>query len=123
MVRRVTMAVLAVSLMARVALAENDNWAIEAGWGALSVVTNLVYMPAKLIYGAIGGFVGALALGVTAGDVDTAKGVWSPTMGGHYVVTASQLRGEEPLLFVGPSYYKSCEPVAAAQWTDSARNQ
>ena len=86
-------------------------------------MTNLAYMPAKLIYGAVGGFVGALALGVTAGDVDTAKGVWSPTMGGHYVVTAPMLRGEEPVLFVGPSYYKSCEPVAATQWTDSARNQ
>lgn len=122
MVRRITMAVLAVSLMARVALAENDNWGTEAGWGALAVVTNLVYMPAKLIYGAVGGFVGALALGVTAGDLDTAKGVWSPTMGGHYVVTAPMLRGEEPLLFVGPSYYKTEEPVAA-QWTDSARNK
>ena len=59
------------------------------------------------------------ALGVTAGDIDTAKGVWSPTMGGHYVVTANMLRGEEPLHFVGPSYYKTCE-AATGQWTDSA---
>lgn len=122
MVRRVTMAVLAVSLMARVAVAQNDNYAIDAGWGLLATVTNLVYMPTKIVYGLIGGLVGAMTLAVTAGDIDTAKGVWSPTLGGHYVVTAGMLRGEEPLLFVGPSYYKTCEPVAA-QWTDSARNK
>jgi hypothetical protein len=117
------MAVLAASLMARVAVAEGDSYAVDAGWGLLATVTNVVYMPAKIVYGLLGGLVGALTLGVTGGDIDTAKGVWSPTLGGHYVVTASMLRGEEPLLFVGPSYYKSCEPVAAQQWTDSARNQ
>jgi hypothetical protein len=116
------MAVLAVSLMVRVAMADNDSYAVDAGWGVLATVTNLVYMPAKIVYGMFGGLIGAMTLGITGGDLDTAKGVWSPTLGGHYVVTAGMLRGEEPILFVGPSYYKTCEPVAA-QWTDSARNQ
>lgn len=117
MVRRSAAVVVAVSLFANVAMAEGDYLA-EAGFGVLATVTNIVYMPTKVLYGLLGGLVGAMALGVTGGDIDTAKGVWSPTLGGHYVVTASMLRGEEPLLFVGPSYYKSCDPVAG-QWTDS----
>ncbi len=121
MVRRIALAVVAMVLMARVAVAES-NYLADAGWGTLATLTNIVYMPTKIVYGLVGGLVGALALGVTAGDLDTAKGVWSPTMGGHYVVTANMLRSEEPLLFVGPSYYKSCEPVAA-QWTDSTTSQ
>jgi hypothetical protein len=107
MVRRVLVAVLALNLMVSVALAEDDSYAVDAGWGVLATVTNLVYMPTKIVYGMFGGLIGALTLGVTAGDIDTAKGVWSPTLGGHYVVTAGMLRGEEPLLFVGPSHYKT----------------
>lgn len=121
MVRRVAVAVVAMSFVARVAVAES-NYLADAGWGTLATLTNIVYMPSKIVYATLGGFVGALALGVTAGDIDTAKGVWSPTMGGHYVVTAAMLRNEEPLLFVGPSYYKTCEPVAA-QWTEPASGQ
>lgn len=121
MIRRIAMAVMAMTLMARVAVADS-NYAAEAGWGLLATLTNIVYMPTKIVYGMLGGLVGTMALGVTAGDIDTAKGVWSPTLGGHYVVTADMLRNQEPLLFVGPSYYKTCEPVAA-QWTDSASGQ
>jgi len=121
MVRRIAVAAVAMSLVARVAVAEG-NYLEDAGWGMLATLTNVVYMPTKIVYGLLGGLVGTLALGVTAGDIDTAKGVWSPTMGGHYVVTASMLRNEEPLLFVGPSYYKTCDPVAA-QWTESATGQ
>ena len=118
MVRRIAVAVVAMSLVANVAVAEGD-YLEQAGWGILATLTNIVYMPGKIVYGLFGGFVGALALGVTGGDIDTAKGVWSPTMGGHYVVTPSQLRGQEPLLFVGPSYYKTCE-AATGQWTESS---
>ena len=117
MVRRFAAAAVAVILLANVAMAESDYLA-EAGFGVLATVTNIVYMPVKILYGTLGGLIGAMALGVTGGDIDTAKGVWSPTLGGHYVVTASMLRGEEPLLFVGPSYYKTCDPVAG-QWNDS----
>jgi hypothetical protein len=117
MARRIAAAIVAVGLFANVAVAE-DDYLVDFGFGALATVTNLVYMPAKIIYGTVGGLVGVTALGVTGGDIDTAKGVWSPTLGGHYVVTANMLRGEEPVLFVGPTYYKSCESVAG-RWTDS----
>lgn len=117
MARKFMTTILGTILFANVAVAEGD-YAVDAGYGVLATAVNLVYMPTKIVYGILGGLVGAMTLAVTGGDLDTAKGVWSPTLGGHYVVTASMLRNEEPLLFVGPSYYKTCDPVAE-QWTDS----
>jgi hypothetical protein len=36
---------------------------------------------------------------VTLGDVQTAKRIWQPTLGGTYVLTPAILKGEEPLIF------------------------
>jgi hypothetical protein len=73
----------------------------DAGWGALSVLTNLVYMPAKLVYATLGGLTGGLVYGLTAGDLQTAQAVWTTTMGGTYVVTPGMLQGQEPIAFSG----------------------
>jgi len=73
----------------------------DAGWGTLTALTNVVYMPAKIIYATIGGLTGGLAYGLTAGDYQTAETVWVTTMGGNYVVTPGMLRGEESLSFAG----------------------
>jgi hypothetical protein len=73
----------------------------DAGWGALTVLTNVVYMPAKLIYATVGGLTGGIALGLTGGDMQTAETVWVTSMGGNYVVTPGMLRGEEVLAFTG----------------------
>src|SRR5262245_7550927 len=45
----------------------------QVGWGALTVVSNLVYVPAKLAYAGLGGLTGGLALGLTGGDMTTAQ--------------------------------------------------
>src|SRR5262245_39042100 len=73
----------------------------DAGWGALTVLTNVVYMPVKLVYATLGGFTGACALGLTGGDMQTAQNVWVTSMGGTYVVTPGMLRGEEVIAFTG----------------------
>jgi hypothetical protein len=73
----------------------------DAGWGALTVLSNVVYMPAKLVYATVGGITGGLALGLTAGNMDTAESIWVTSMGGNYVVTPSMLRGEEAIAFSG----------------------
>lgn len=80
------------------------DFASDAGYGLLATVVNVAYMPAKILYAGFGGLVGGLAYLTTAGDIDTAQGVWSPTVGGDYVVTGSMLRGEQPILFVGPTF-------------------
>jgi len=73
----------------------------EAGWGALTVFTNVIYMPAKLVYATLGGITGGLAFALTGGDTQTAETVWVTTMGGTYVVTPNMLRGEDAIAFSG----------------------
>jgi hypothetical protein len=73
----------------------------DAGWGALTVLTNVVYMPVKLVYATLGGLTGACALGLTGGDMQTAENVWVTSMGGTYVVTPGMLQGQEVIAFTG----------------------
>ncbi len=95
-----------VFLLAQASLAqakETHYWG-DAGWGVLAVVANVVYMPVKIVYAGLGTLTGGLAYLLTVGDTETANKVWSPSIGGSYVVTPSMLRGDEPVLFNGPSY-------------------
>jgi hypothetical protein len=64
--------------------------------------TNLLYVPAKLGYAAIGTVIGGAVL-VLAHDREVAAEVWWPSLGGDYFVSAPQLRGEEPIHFMGSS--------------------
>ena len=73
----------------------------DAGWGTLTVLTNVVYMPAKIIYATAGGLTGAFALALTGGDMATAETVWVTTMAGTYVVTPTMLQGQDPIAFTG----------------------
>ena len=73
----------------------------DAGWGMLTVLTNVVYMPVKLVYATLGGLTGACALGLTGGDMQTAENVWVTSMGGTYVITPGMLQGQEVIAFTG----------------------
>ena len=73
----------------------------DAGWGSLTVLSNMVYMPAKLAYSMLGGVTGGLAFALTAGDLETAETVWVTTMGGTYVITPRMLQGEDAIAFAG----------------------
>jgi hypothetical protein len=108
MVRRIVLVALLVCLCSRVTFAQNnDDYGSDAGYGALAVAANLFYMPAKVVYALLGGLTGGLAYCLTVGDLDTAESVWSPSLGGTYVVTPAMLRGDQPVLFSGPSYSKN----------------
>jgi hypothetical protein len=78
----------------------SDTWSM-VGWGALTGLSNLVYIPAKLAYAVLGGVTGGLALGLTGGDVDTATGIWKPSLGGDYFLTPGMIQGEESFSFAG----------------------
>lgn len=110
MVRKMVVVVVALCLLAQTGYAATDKegsyWS-DAGYGTLSVFANLLYMPVKFVYGGLGLITGSLAYVLTVGDSDTAQRVWSPSLGGTYVVTPSMLRGDDPLLFNGPSYSKN----------------
>ncbi len=103
--RRLALIAVVLCLRFQVAWADGD-YPSEAGYGVLAVATNLLYMPAKLIYATLGGLTGSLAYLLTVGDLDTAESIWSPSLGGTYVVCAKMLRSEEPISFSGASHSK-----------------
>lgn len=120
MVRMVVLVAVTVGLCAQLAVAEIQEsgttgapasvssqsiWS-DAGYGSLAVLSNVLYMPAKIVYGTLGLVTGSLAYLLTVGDADAAQTIWDPSLGGSYVVTTAMLRGQEPLLFSGPSHEK-----------------
>jgi hypothetical protein len=86
---------------------EEPSAAASLGWGMASVGTNLLYMPGKMVYALVGGLVGLMAWGVSAGNTDVAMGILQPALSGTWAVTPDMLRGEQPILFIGPSYESS----------------
>lgn len=110
MVRKVILIVVLLCALAQTARAlasdeESTYWG-DAGFGTVAVFANIFYMPVKMVYAGFGLITGSLAYVVTVGDAETAQKVWSPSLGGTYVVTPSMVRGDEPLLFNGKSYSK-----------------
>lgn len=106
MVRRMMLIVVVCCLWFRVAGAETTTertYGSEAGYGILAVTANILYMPAKVVYAFLGGLTGSMAYLLTVGSLDTAESIWSPSLGGTYVVTPAMLRNEEPILFSGAS--------------------
>src|SRR5947208_9031287 len=94
-------AVLALGACLGTATPARAGYLEDAGWGTLTVLTNVVYMPAKITYAVLGGLTGGFAFALTGGDLKTAETVWVTSMGGTYVVTPGMLQGEEPIVFTG----------------------
>jgi hypothetical protein len=88
----------------RVPAEEQDHqYATDFGMGLGALGVNLFYMPAKLVYSLLGGITGSFAYGLTGGNLNIGRAIWKPTLGGTYVVTPRMLRGQEPILFSGPT--------------------
>lgn len=83
------------------AAAQSDSAGSEAGFGILAGLCSLVYAPVKVVYALGGGLVGGFAWIFSAGDNDVARAVVTPAVRGDYVVTPSNLRGEDDLEFIG----------------------
>lgn len=111
MLRKSIGVILLVGLLAQAVAAQTEtksgNYWSDAGYGTLCVIANILYMPAKVVYATVGTLTGGLAYVLTAGNSDTARSIWSPSLGGNYVVTPEMLRGDQPVLFNGPSYPNS----------------
>src|SRR5262245_11444017 len=78
----------------------DDTWT-TIGWGALTGLSNLLYVPAKVVYASMGAITGGLALGLTGGDLNTAEAIWEPSLKGDYFLTPGMVQGEEPISFAG----------------------
>ena len=90
------------------------NWQ-GVGYGAGSLLTNVVYIPAKLVYAILGGLVGGGAWCLTGGNSQTANTIWRSSLGGDYVVTPDMLAGKEPIHFSGPTETPPADTTSAVQ--------
>lgn len=78
------------------------NWK-GVGVGAGTVVGNIFYMPAKLLYGIGGGIVGGAGYVMTGGNKQVADTIWRSSLGGDYVLTPDMVAGKQPVNFSGPT--------------------
>jgi hypothetical protein len=94
------------------------NWK-GVGLGAGAVVSNLVYVPAKLVYGILGGIAGGAGYALTGGNTQVANSIWRSSLGGDYVLTPDMMAGKKPIYFSGPS---DSEPVQATSGIGALRS-
>jgi hypothetical protein len=81
-----------------------DSYGSQFGWGMAAIGANLFYIPGKLIYAALGGITGGIGYLLSVGNLEAGQKIWSPTVGGTYILTPGMLRGDEPILFAGESH-------------------
>jgi hypothetical protein len=82
------------------ARAEDSPWK-AAGLGFGAILSNVVYMPVKITYAALGSITGGLAYALTGGSYETAQNVWVASLGGTYVIVPDMLTGDAPIEFSG----------------------
>jgi uncharacterized protein DUF4410 len=83
----------------------------SVGSGVGAVASNVLYVPAKLVYGTLGGIAGGAGYALTGGNERVADTIWRSSLGGDYVITPHMLTGEEPVHFTGPT---SMPPLASS---------
>jgi hypothetical protein len=100
------------------------NWE-GVGVGAGTVVGNLFYVPAKVVYGVLGGITGGASYLLTGGNTQTANTIWRSSLGGDYVLTPGMVAGQKPIHFSGPTSTapqpnnQSAMPAASGSTTGS----
>jgi len=73
----------------------------ELGYGFGAALASVFYIPAKITYAGLGLLTGGLGFVLTGGRADVANDIIYPAVRGNYVVTPNNLKGTEPLYFVG----------------------
>lgn len=101
-VRQWVAGVMLTAMLVSPALAQ-AGYTEDAGMGTATVAANLLYVPAKLVYATLGGLTGGFAYVLTGANYEVAERVWTPSLGGNYVVTPEHLRGSQPLYFSAPA--------------------
>ncbi len=73
----------------------------EAGYGVGAALASVFYIPAKVTYAGLGLLTGGLGFVLSGGRSDVANNIIYPAVRGNYVVTPANLKGSEPIYFVG----------------------
>jgi hypothetical protein len=66
-----------------------------------TVLVNVGYVPAKVVFAGVGAATSGVAYLVTLGNSEKARPIWNASVGGNYVVTPSMIDGEQTIHFVG----------------------
>src|SRR5208337_4921317 len=94
------------------------NWK-GVGIGAGTVAGNILYIPAKLVYGILGGISGGAGYALTGGNEQVANTIWRSSLGGDYVLTPDMVSGKQPVHFSGPTQTAQPPPGAANESNSS----
>jgi hypothetical protein len=86
----------------------------EVGWGVGTVLANIFYMPTKVVYAGLGLLTGGIGYMLTAGRGDVANEIIYPAVKGTYVLTTDHLKGEQPVVFIGPGPDDQPQQVSTA---------
>jgi hypothetical protein len=97
------------------------NWK-GVGIGAGTVAGNVLYVPAKLVYGILGGITGGASYLLTGGNTQTANTIWRSSLGGDYVLTPDMVSGQKPIHFSGPTLTAPDSVSATAPVSNPAVN-
>ena len=94
---------------------DNVNWK-GVGVGAGTVAGNILYVPAKMVYGILGGITGGASYLLTGGNTQTANTIWRSSLGGDYVLTPDMITGQQPVHFSGPTTTppEPAQPITSA---------
>jgi hypothetical protein len=76
-----------------------DDHSVPTYFG--TVLANIFYIPAKIVFGAGGAVTSGLAYVVTLGDTDVSNSIWNTSVNGDYVVTPRMIEGRESVDFTG----------------------
>jgi hypothetical protein len=66
-----------------------------------TVLADVVYVPAKVVFAGAGALTSGVAYILTLGDSTAAGKIWKATVNGNYVLTPNMIEGNEPVHFVG----------------------
>ena len=92
----------ALALLLSTPISARADFSDDVGMGTAAVLANVVYMPTKLVYATLGGVTGSFAYLLTGGNYNAAERVWTPSLGGNYVLSPEHLRGQQQIYFSGP---------------------
>ncbi len=97
--------------------AADEGMTSEAGLGAASALSTLIYGPVKLLYAASGLIFGGIAWGLSGGDSAVMTAVVTPAVRGDYVITPRHLRMEDRIVFFGrdPAYREASSAQVASE--------
>jgi hypothetical protein len=71
------------------------------GYGIGSALASVFYIPAKFTYASLGLITGGLGYALSGGSAEVANNIIYPAVQGNWVVTPNNLKGADPIYFVG----------------------